>query len=243
MPLIKNANAGDVMRTAAVFDLGDVRRQADDTLETAKREAAAIIARATEEARGLVDGAAERGFTEGFEKGIEEGRREGLEAGRAEGESAAREAMVARLQQLEQGWVEALQTWNTQRITQAEEARRDLLRFAMTITRRIVGRMPSYDEELVLGQVAQAIELLAERTRLRIRVHPDDAALLETHLGRILASAGIEDDATIEPDETVGCGQCVICSPEGEIDGRFETQLDRIISGLLPELADTENSE
>jgi flagellar biosynthesis/type III secretory pathway protein FliH len=150
--------------------------------------------------------------------------------------------MAQQLSMLESGWREALQVWNTQRAAQLEDGRRDLLRFALDITRRIVGELPERNPELVLGQVAQAMELLADRTRLRIRINGEDMNLLEGHLPGILAEAGIEADARIEQDESVPRGSCLLITPDGQVDGRFGTQLDRIVEGLLPELKDEEQS-
>lgn len=242
MPLIKNVQARELTQKAVVFDLGDVRRQADAELREARAEADRIIAEATEEARRLVEGATARGHAEGLAAGQGQGHAEGLIEGRSEGEGAARTAMAEQLAMLESGWREALKAWNVQRASQLEDGRRDLLRFALDITRRIVGELPGRNHELVLGQVAQAMELLADRTRLRIRVNGEDMALLERHIPAILAEAGVEGDARIEPDESVPRGSCLLVTPDGQVDGRFDTQLDRIVEGLLPELKDEEHS-
>ena len=241
MPVVKNEHAGDLMRNAVVFDLGDIRAQAEKILEDAQEAAQRIITDAHEEAARITSGAAQRGHADGTAKGMAQGHAQGLEAGQIEGEAAARESLLPRLEALQQGWTDALSDWNTRRNQQLEEGRRDVLAFSLAIAERVVGQIAACEPERVKDQVAEAIRLVFDRTRLRIRVHPRDSAFMKAHLPDILAQFGTESDARIKADPTVSRGGCIVSTPDGEVDARLETQLSRIVQGVLPEMTAEED--
>jgi flagellar assembly protein FliH len=243
VPLVKNEHAVDLLRTAVVLNLGDIREQADAILREARDAAQRIITDAHEEAARLTHGAEERGHTNGSARGLAQGHAEGLQVGQKEGEIAAREQLSSRLEVIDESWAASLKEWNLQRTQQLEEGRRDLLRFSLAIARRIVGRLPELDPSCVEQQVSEAIDLLFDRTQLTIRVHPRDSSLVKSSLPKILGELGAGSDARIKADPTVGRGGCVVCAPDGEIDARLETQLSRIIDGLLPEVSGSDPLE
>ncbi len=240
MPLIKNIRANELVGNAVVMNLADVRREADRMIEEAQAEADRIRAEARAEAEVLVAGAAERGHAEGYARGEMEGLESGRTAGRAEGAASAEEAHSTQLAALCQGWSESLESIRAAREGLREEARRDLLRLAIAISERVLGRLPAYDPTLVVGQVDAAIEMLAGATRLRIRINPDDLSIVERHLGdaaRAIADAS-DIDLSLETDPAVLPGGCVVSAGDGEIDARLDAQMGRIVRGLFPELVD-----
>ena len=243
MPVVKNVHARELIRNAVVFDLGDVREKAEAILQAARDSAEKIITDAHEEAARLTQGADERGHSAGHDRGLAEGRAEGLETGHSEGESKARESLCEQLKAIEASWIAALQDWNTRRSVQLEEGRRDLLQFAVKIAERIVGRLPEYNSQQVLEQVFEAMDLLIDRTKLTVRIHPLDSALVKSHLPGILEHFGSESDAHITADPKVSRGGCIVWTPDGEVDGRLETQLARIVNEMLPELNEDEKLE
>lgn len=243
MPLVKNAHARDLLKNAVVLDLGDIRKQAETILQEARNAAERIIIDAHEEAARLTEGASQRGHEDGHARGLTEGHAEGVDTGQREGEAAAREQLAEQLKTIEQAWVAALEDWNARRAAQLEEGRRDLLRFSLAIAERIVGRMPQHDATRVRDQVSEAIDLLIDRTKLTVRVHPRDSSMVKSHLPGILSQLGAGSDATLKADPSVTRGGCIVSTPDGEVDGQLETQLERIVEGVLPELNDHEALE
>ena len=67
MPIVKNAQARELLGSAVVLDLADVRREAVDIVTSARLEADAIVDAARQEAARLTGIAAETGRTEGLE--------------------------------------------------------------------------------------------------------------------------------------------------------------------------------
>ena len=243
MPLVKNLHADQLLKSAVVLNLDDVRAEAVRVLAEAQAEADQIIQSARQEARVMTSGATERGMSEGHAQGLKQGIEEGLATGRFEGEAAAREQFSENLNVLNTGWSAALADWNSQREFQIESARKDLLRFSIAIAEKIVGAIPQCEPERVQTQVEQALSLLIDRSRLRIRVHPEDCSLVEENLPSLLSLLGNDGDVVVEADAAIERGGCIVGNPDGEIDARLETQLTRIVHGLLPELMEDDHSQ
>lgn len=241
MPIVKNAQARELLGSAVVLDLADVRREAVEVVASARLEADAILEAAREEAMRLTGEAAEKGRVEGLEAGRAEGREAGLETGRTEGRAEAMASMEASLQAIAVGWNESLEAFVAGREALREEARRDLLRLSIAIAERVLGRLPAHDPERVAEQAAAAIDMLAASTAIRVRVHPEDLELVKSHFSDVLgvADAVQAHDLVFETDETIVRGGCVAAAGDGEVDARLDVQMSRIVKGLFPELLET----
>jgi flagellar biosynthesis/type III secretory pathway protein FliH len=238
VPLIKNVRARELVQGAVVMNLGDVREEAAQILSDAREEAARILAEARAEATRLTEGAADRGHAEGLARGEAEGREIGLEQGRIEGAAAAEAAMNDRLSAISEGWTTALEQILQSRELLRDEARRDLLRLALAIAERVLGRLPAHDPTIIVDQVEAAIAMLSGATRLRVRVNPDDLEMIERHFAGAVAGirAASDLDVRMESDETIIRGGCVVSAGDGEIDSRLDQQISRIVHGVFPEL-------
>ena len=243
MPLVKNLHADQLLKSAVVLNLDDVRAEAVRMLTDAQQEADRILNSAREEAKVMTAGAMERGMSEGHAHGVKQGNQEGLESGRLAGEAAAREEFTGQLKALEAGWSAALAEWNSQRECQLEHARKDLLRFSIAIAEKIVGVIPQCEPARVQAQVEHAIALLIDRSRLVVRVNPADCALVEENLSSMLSILGTDGDVRLQADSTIERGGCIVSNPDGEVDACLDTQLERIVHGLLPELMENDDSQ
>ena len=245
MPIVKNAQARELLGSAVVLDLSDVRREAVDIVASARLEADAIIDAAREEAARLTGGAAETGRAEGLEAGLAEGRETGLEAGRTQGRAEAMASMEERLDAIATGWSASLEAFVAGRETLREEARRDLLRLSIAIAERVLGRLPAHDPGRVAEQAAAAIDMLASATAIRLRVHPEDLEIVKTHFEGIvgIAAAGQDHDLVFETDEAIVRGGCVAAAGDGEVDARLDVQMSRIVKGLFPELLESPSND
>lgn len=238
MPIIKKFQARELLTSAVVLNLGDVRREATDLIDAARIEADSILTKAGVEAVRLTGCAAEVGRSEGLAAGEAEGRAEGLAAGAAQGREDAMKSMSERLESIANGWDEALAGLMASRDAIREEARRDLLRLSLAIAERVLGRLPAHEPSLVEHQVSGAIEMLAGSTSLRITLNPEDVPVVEQHLPSVMSTirGSADADVSIEIDPEMVRGGCVIKAGDGEIDARLDVQMSRIVSGLFPEL-------
>lgn len=229
MPVVKHREAEHLARSALVLDLSDLGRQAEAIIARARAEADSIMARAQAEAQELVDTADARGYEAGLERGLAEGSERGRAEGHAESVAAGTEAIGA----IAEGWGASIERWSSQCAELLACAREDVLRFAFALGRKIVMRTPEVDPTVVQDQLRESIALLGRATIVSIAVNPDDLALVEEVLPALLERADANERASIEPDDRVARGGCIVRTAEGGIDATLETQLDRAAAAIL----------
>ena len=109
----------------------------------------------------------------------------------------------------------------------------DAYQFSLAVAERIVKREIARDDEVVVRQVREAIRRIVGVETIRLRIHPDDEALVRSHRAELLASADSIRDVAIEPDDSLERGGCVIESSSGNVDARIATQLRQIDTALF----------
>lgn len=230
MALIRGSSNGAVAE-AMPLDLGDLRRQGALLVESAQAEAARVLEEAHAERERLLSDAREVGRAEGQAAGFEKG----LAEGRAKGEAAAREQVAAQLATLDRAWCEALGAFERERAALLHEAREDVLRLALRIARRVIGREVDADERVAVEQVRAALEQLSRATSVLVQIHPDDEAVVRKALPELAALHPQLEHAQLSPEAGIDRGGCVVTTPEGgAIDARIETQVQRIADLLVP---------
>jgi flagellar assembly protein FliH len=163
----------------------------------------------------------ERAVREGFEAGM----RQGVEAARTEFKSAVGEAQEA-LRSAAQAIVQARETY----LASMEP---EVVRLAHAIASRILRREARVDVELMRTTIRAALEQLAERERVRLHMNPADLEALAQREIDIPREFGTFEHIEIIADETVGSGGCAVETESVSVDARIETQLQRILDGLL----------
>jgi flagellar assembly protein FliH len=146
--------------------------------------------------------------------------REGVEAGYQKGASqAANEA--ARLGAI----VDQLQ----QDILGLEHhIAEDLVRLALTLARTLVRESLKVHPELIEAIVRESVRDLPPFNQdARLRLNPEDAALLEKHL-----PPEIRGDWRVIEDPTLARGGCKIETATGEIDASIETRWQKLTTAL-----------
>lgn len=218
-------------------------------------DAWADLAQVEEEAR-------QRGYEEGFAKGRIEGRARGDEEARGlaaqAAEKAARDlqAHAERMthdlqQQAEAGYqarvrvlddlIAGLPPKIEARLAAAED---DMLALCFDVVCRMLGESVARPAAL-RSQLAQAMDGLRSRKLVAVHMHPDDLTVLQklvrAEQGLPAGLGGAEVQWVASAD--VALGGCVLQSPEGGLDARFETQLVALRQLLLQTRAATGDTE
>lgn len=163
----------------------------------------------------------ERAVREGFEAGM----RQGMEAARAEFSAAVGEAQQA-LRSAADAIVQARETY----LASIEP---DVVRLAHAIASRLLRREARMDFDLLRTTIRAALEQLVERERVRLHLNPADLEALAQRDIDLAREFGPFEHVEVIPDETVGSGGCAVETESVAVDARIETQLQRILDGLL----------
>lgn len=231
MALIKSSRAEQAMRDVIVLDLGDLSRQADELKAQARAEAQRIIEQGKGQAHKVAQGAEEAGRQRGEKAGYEQGLAEGRKTGHAEALARTDE----QLGQLQKAWSEALGAWEAQRRQMILDANQSLMELAVTLSRKIIHRVPQVDPQAVADQVAAAVDYVARPSRIAVRINPADRPVVEQALPGIVDQAIQVTGADIVDDPTIKPGGCVITYGRGRIDATLDKQLDRMVQTMLPD--------
>ena len=153
--------------------------------------------------------------------------REAREAGRAEGEAQGKKAAHIEVDGVLQKLAGAIHEASQLRPRLRAEAEGDVVRLAIAIARKIVGRELNADPETITGLVKAALEKVRTQEILRVRVHPEHGTRIRECLNGFGAS-----QVEIVADPNADRGTAVFETSRGNFDASVETQLREIERGL-----------
>lgn len=186
----------------------------EDVQQTAREEAARIIAQA-EADREMIEQAA-------YERAVQKAR----ETIDLEVQAKADELRAQLAETIEQISVLSNEI--------AERSEIELVELALEIARKIVGREVTIDREVALTLVKISLAKLHNRTFAKVHLHPQDFAYLEAHRERVNFHGSLE----LVEDRSISPGGCLVHTETGDIDARIESQFDEIAHGLLGGMRD-----
>lgn len=228
MPVIKAKDAGSKIAQAEVLRFQDVEAEARRVLADARQQAEAILA----EARGR----AERLKADGHRAGLEAGQAEGLKLGQELGRKQACDQALADFAtqhgQVARALAAALEQFEARRSGLLSEMERDVVALAGAISNRVIKRAVDVDPVCVAGNVREALQLVARRSRLEIRLHPQDLEQARRFAHELLPAEQFEAVGFV-PDETVGRGGVLLRTAGGQVDATIQTQWVRILDEIL----------
>ncbi|WP_455288579.1 flagellar assembly protein FliH [Cupriavidus necator] len=167
------------------------------------------------------EGARKEGYAQGYTQGQTQGYGDGHREGYARGLETAR-TEAAQLQALAANFRGALNGVD-------EQVSRALVSLALDVARQLVRTAVAEDPSVLLPAVR---ELLTSEPALcgapSLLLHPDDVALVETHLRGELDAAGW----TVRADPTVARGGCIASAASGERDATLPTRWTRVVKAL-----------
>jgi type III secretion protein L len=187
-------------------------RRVDAAVFDADRRVRQMVAAAEEEARRIVAEA---------ESARARALAEAADAGRAEGRADAA-AILARAAM--------------ERDRLLREAEHDVVRLALAVARKILGRDLAATPGAVVDLAAAALAEARGRREVVLRVSPADGAAIlgaEERLAAVLARAPLE----IREDASLAPGAAVVDTEGGRIDARVETQLAAVARAIDEALA------
>jgi len=174
----------------------------------------------------LVARAQEEGRQQGHEQGLEEGRGEGFEFGHREGLESGRQEILGRVQQFDQ----ILQGLSEPFVALDEQVEQEVVSLVIAMVRQLVRREIKTDPGQVVGVVREALGILpVAARRIRVLLHPDDAALV-----REAYTLGESDQKwQIIEDPVVQRGGCRVYTENSQVDATLESRLNALIAPLL----------
>lgn len=228
-PRLLKARSVRGLGTKIVLDYTDIEQQCGEHLESARAEAETLLAEARQEAARLREHAVEHGRAEGREQGLavieqEIENRAGqqameLVAGKLDSVIPAISRCAALMQEERERW---LAEWESMAV-----------HLCTAIAEKIIRAELATHPDRVVELIKHTLQLAAGTTRLSVKLHPDDIALLGDDASQLVRALSGCAEAMLCPDGSLTRGDCVLETQHGAVDARLETQLSRIAAELI----------
>lgn len=137
----------------------------------------------------------------------------------------------------QQGLAGVTQEWAENHRLRGEmlaEAETEIIKLAMKVAEKILGRDLQRDPQLVVEICAKAIENVRNAKQLVLRLNPKDAAILREKRKGLMDLLGRMTDVGIREDPDVALHGVIIETDSGVVDAQLSTQLEMLRNVLLP---------
>jgi flagellar assembly protein FliH len=149
------------------------------------------------------------------------------ETARAEGFAAGHAEAVAALEPALSALTEAAAAVQDERVAAAERLERHAVDLALMLAEKVLAGTIAVEPERVVESVRGALRGLVERERITVLVHPDDLELVREAMDGLRATLGGIEHCEVQAERRVSRGGCVVRTPDGDVDARMETKLQR----------------
>ena len=153
---------------------------------------------------------------------FEEGRVKGIDEGRAQCQATVDEQLNRAIQLGNQ--------IGRARVAALEERDRDVVEVALAISQKIILQEVETDKELIVRQVRQILGQLLNKNLVTLKVHPQDLAVLQPLHDALRAEFLDGDHLSIEGNEDIQPGGCLVEQVGLQLDARIQQQLETVAS-------------
>ena len=167
-------------------------------------------------------------YQRGLQDGFQRGNKEGLNQGKADANG-----VIQQFQSL-------LKEIITQKQTIFDSLEKDLFDLALTISQKVVGVISERDQELVLDSIRKSLPLLLEKSKLKIKVAPEQEDFVNEQLEQIMASDKDLKEIQVEADRRISLGGCILETSSGRVNSGLEKQLEILEKELSRKLPQNE---
>lgn len=109
----------------------------------------------------------------------------------------------------------------------------NLLKLITKISEKVINSTLEVDNEIILGTIKKSLNLISDKSILKIRLSSSDLQIAEENLEMIKSLYVEIKNIDLIIDNRVSKGGVIIETAGGTIDARFETQIEEVYQALL----------
>lgn len=226
---VLKADAVRNLGTRVAFNYDDLTTQCEQKIAEVRRQAEELLRNAEQQANEIRENAQAEGYRAGFEQGMVKADSISNE----KGEKIAQE-------RFQKEWSDTLPL--VRQVASELNARREewlaqwetaAIRLSACIASKVVHQAVAFHPELCTVNAREALKLAAGKSKVSLRMHPEDLEVLGDRMNEITQALNWTGQLPVIPDTSVGRGGCVVQTEHGEVDARLDEQIERISRELL----------
>lgn len=159
-------------------------------------------------------------YRSGFAAGLEKGMIDAENIWHAMGEKKI-EPLLLNLQ-------EALLQLNNIRKETYQEIEKEVVELALAIARQVICQEITLNRDIVVCVAREALAKVEDPGRIKIKMSPSDLKFIKETRSQLSDLMQNVDNVTLEAEENIQSGGCIIETDLGEIDARIERQLQAV---------------
>ncbi len=160
-----------------------------------------------------------------YEEGFGAGEKEGYEKGLSEGEKAGMVLARKEIAQVIKSLKYELENLSDIKNKICKQAEEEVVSLAFAVAEKIISHELAVNEETVLTVVKDALDRVVDYERIMIKVNPVDLNLLEKSIAGLTNHTTKNENITLEGEDSIQSGGCIIETNFGNIDARIGRQL------------------
>lgn len=150
------------------------------------------------------------------------------ENGFRQGEKAGLETAEKKIEAMMKRYAEAIREVGRIKPTLYAQAERDVVRLALEVAKKVVHREVQVDREIVQTLIKVALNHVAVKSAITIRLHPVDLEFVSRERKASMPADESQREITLLADKSMERGGCLIETECGDIDARIEEEFREV---------------
>jgi flagellar assembly protein FliH len=159
-----------------------------------------------------------------YQKGFDDGNADGLIEGEKKGFDLGAQKIKPLLSSIE----EALIQLNKIREETYQQIEKEVVELALAIAQKVICHEIATDRETVVCVAKEALAKVDDPGKIKIKMSPTDLQFINETKYQLSNLISDIDNVTLEAEDSIQSGGCVIETDIGEIDARIEKQLQAV---------------
>jgi flagellar assembly protein FliH len=159
-----------------------------------------------------------------YQRGFADGRKKGMADAEIKWTSLERQKIEPLLMSLQ----EMLSQLNNIRKETYQEIEKEVVELALAIAKQVICQEVTLNQDIVACVAREALAKVEDPGRIKIKMNPSDLEFINQTKSQMKYLLQNMDNVTLEAEEQIQCGGCIIETDLGEIDARIERQLQAV---------------
>ena len=159
-----------------------------------------------------------------YQRGFLEGRKKGTMEAENQWHAVCEKKIEPVLNNLQEGLIQL----NNIRKETYQEIEKEVVELALAIAKQVICQEITLNPDIVVCVAREALARVEDPGKVKIKMSPSDLEFIKETRSRLSDLIENIDNVTLEAEENVQSGGCIIETDLGEIDARIERQLQAV---------------